>query len=137
MKNILSFSNYDPTEEYMADTRREINLNPARRSKEYKDLIKMGFEEITSDQQKLNSTLKFQRSLGREKDKGHDFPFYTIHPSGNVRRYNPPREEEVPEGSGNDIKRFKKPFFRGRDYVKAIRYLIGYLKRKEEKGDYK
>jgi hypothetical protein len=54
-----------------------------------------------------------------------------------VRRYNPPREIEVPEGSGNDIKRFRRPFLRGRDYIKAIRYLIGYLKRKEEKGDFK
>ena len=38
---------------------------------------------------------------------------------------------------GNDIKNFPKPFIRGRDYIKAIKYLIGYLERKEEKGDYK
>jgi hypothetical protein len=137
MKNILSFSNYDPEDEYRSETRREINLGPVRRSLPYKELIRKGFAELTSDQQELNSTMKFQRMRDKEKDKGHDYPFYTIHPSGTVRRYNPPREEETPEGSGNEIKQFDKPFIRAKDYVKGLRYLIGYLKRKEEKGDYK
>lgn len=137
MKNVLSFSDYDPADEYKSELRRDINLNAARRSPAYKELLRMGFEEITSDQQELNNTLKFIRTRRHAKDKGHDFPFYTIHPSGTVRRYNPPKSAEQPEGSGNDIKKFTKPFVRGRDYIKGIKYLIGYLERKEERGDYK
>ena len=123
MKNVLSFSDYDPELEYKSDTRREMNLNRVRRSREYKELIKKGFKELTSEQQELNSTMKFQRVRFKEKDKGHDFPFYTIHPSGTVRRYNPPKSPEVPEGSGN--------------YIKGIQYLLDYLDRKEDRGDYK
>lgn len=137
MKNLISFSNYEPDEEYKSDSRREMNLNPVRRSAEFKELLRMGFEEVTSDQQELNSTLKFVRVKNKEKDRGHDYPFYTIHPTGTVRRYNPPRGEEVPEGSGNEIKVFPKPFIRWKDYIKALRYLIKYLERKEERGDFK
>lgn len=137
MKNVLSFSDYDPTDEYKADLRRDINLNVVRRSPYYKELIRMGFEEVTSDQQDLNNTMKFIRIRRTAKDRGHDLPFYTIHPTGTVRRYNPPKSEEQPEGSGNDIKTFEKPFVRNRDYIKGIKYLIGYLKRKEERGDFK
>jgi hypothetical protein len=137
VKNILSFSDYDPADEYKAELRRDLNLNVIRRSPEYKELIRMGFEEETSDQQELNNTLKFIRTRRAERDRGHDFPFYTIHPSGTVRRYNPPKSKEFPEGSGNDIKVFKKPFVKGRDYIKGLKYLIGYLKRKESKGDFK
>jgi hypothetical protein len=137
MKNILSFSDYDPEDEYRSETRRELNLGPIRRSPEYRKLRDMGFAEVTSEQQELNSTMKFQRKRDKEKDKGHDYPFYTIHPSGTVRRYNPPRSPEVPEGSGNDIKVFKKPFVKSRDYLRGLRYLISYLERKEERGDYK
>jgi len=58
MKNVLSFSDYDPELEYKSDTRREMNLNRVRRSREYKELIKKGFKELTSEQQELNSTMK-------------------------------------------------------------------------------
>jgi hypothetical protein len=137
MKNVLSFSDYDPELEYKSETRREMNLNRVRRSREYKELIKKGFKEITSEQQELNSTMKFQRVRYKEKDKGHDFPFYTIHPSGTVRRYNPPKSPEVPEGSGNDLIVFDKPFYKPKDYIKGIQYLLDYLDRKEDRDDYK
>ena len=137
MKHVINFDQYDPEDEYKSDLRRDINLEIVRKTSEYNDLIRRGFEEATSPQQELNNTLKFIRVKQRERDRGFDYPFYTIHPSGTVRRYNPPRGDETPEGSGNVIKKFKRPFMKSRDYIRGLRYLIDYLERKEEEGDFK
>jgi hypothetical protein len=97
----------------------------------------MGFIEDTSHQQSLNNTLKFTRQRNKQREKGKDDVFYTIHPSGIVRRYNPVKSEEIPQGEGNDIKRYPKAFTNSNSYLKALRYLIAYLERKEEKGDFR
>jgi hypothetical protein len=137
MNFLLEFEKYDPRKEYLADERREINLDRVRRSKEYRNLIYMGFEEETSHQQDLNNTLKFVRKKNKQREKGHDDVFYTIHPTGTVRRYNPVKSKEIPQGEGNDIKKYPSRFSKSSDYLKALRYLIAYLKRKEERGDYR
>jgi hypothetical protein len=134
---LLEFEKYDPRKEYLSDERREINLDRVRRSKEYRTLLTMGFIEDTSHQQSLNNTLKFTRQKNKQREKGKDDVFYTIHPSGIVRRYNPVKSEEIPQGEGNDIKRYPKPFANSNSYLKALRYLIAYLERKEEKGDFR
>jgi hypothetical protein len=137
MDFLLEFEKYDPRKEYLSDERRELNLDKVRRSKEYRTLLHMGFSEDTSHQQSLNNTIKFVRKKNKQKESGHDDVFYTIHPSGIVRRYNPIKSKETPEGQGNDIKKYPKPFTNSNAYLKALRYLITYLKRKEERGDYR
>ena len=122
---------YDPMEEYQPDTRRRLNLDSVRKSPEYERIIDLGFVEDTSHQQSLNNTIKFTREEEIQPERGMAKVFYTIHPTGIVRRYNPERSKEIPEGSGNDIKVFPKPFERPRDYIKALRYLFQYLRRKE------
>jgi hypothetical protein len=41
------------------------------------------------------------------------------------------------EGNGNDIKDFGKPFKRPSEYGKGLRYLWQYIKRKQERGNYR
>ncbi len=137
MKHVLSFKKYDPNKEYKTETRRKINLDRVRKTRSYRMVMDLGFKEDTSDQQALNNTMKFVRSKEKQKEPGHDKVFYTIHPSGTVRRYNPIKGKEVPEGHGNDIKKFPMPFKKSTDYTKALNYLWQYLKRKEEKGDFR
>jgi len=136
VKNILNFKRYDPENEYKEDYRREINLGVVKKSKPYKALIAMGFKDVTSHQQELNNTIKFIRTDNIEKEPGHDTPFYTIHPSGTIRRYNPIKGEETPEGSGNDLKKFR-PFLNAKDYLKGVKWLKAYLTRKETRGDFR
>lgn len=131
------FKDYDPSFEYKSDSRRELNLDSVRKSKDYKKLLLLGFKEETSHQQELNNTLKFVRVENKKRERGHSDVFYTIHPSGTVRRYNPVKSEDVPEGNGNDIKKFGEPFRTSADYKKGIKYLYNYLERKEERGDYR
>ena len=119
------------------ENRKPINLDAVRRTKEYRSLLALGFKEDTSHQQELNNTLKFVRTANKQKEKGHTDVFYTIHPTGLVRRYNPVKSEDVPEGNGNIIKKFDKRFTKTTEYTKALNYLWQYLKRKEEKGDYR
>jgi hypothetical protein len=137
VKNVLSFSKYDPNKEYKRETRRDIDLKYIRNSKEYRRIIDLGFKDVTSHQQDLNNTIKLTRRIKKQSERGHDDVFYTIHPSGTVRRYNPPKSEEIPSGSGNDIKKFESPFRGSRGYLKAFRYLYNYLTRKEEKGNFR
>ena len=137
MKHVVDFEEYDPSDEYKSDSRRSINLDRVRKSVEYKRIIEMGFDEDTSHQQELNNTMKFIRTKHKKKEKGHGDVFYTIHPTGTVRRYNPIKSDDTPEGSGNDIKKFLDPFKTTADYKKGLNYLWQYLKRKEEKGDYR
>lgn len=137
MENLLSFKDYEPTEEYKSESRRSLNLDSVRRTKEYKRIIKLGFEEETSHQQEINNTIKFVRSKHKQKEKGHDDVFYTIHPTGTVRRYNPIKSEDVPQGNGNDIKKFIEPFEKPKDYIKGLNYLWQYLKRKEANKDFR
>lgn len=137
MEYILEFDKYDPKKEYISSERRSLNLSRLRRTKEYRTLLKMGFVEDSSHQQELNNTLKFKRTRKKENQLGHDDVFYTIHPTGIVRRYNPMKSEETPEGFGNDIKNFFSPFKNSVDYIKALRYLISYLRRKEQRGDFR
>lgn len=137
MKNLLEFKKYDPENEYKEEYRREIDLNSVRKSQDYRNIIKMGFKETTSHQQELNNTLKFQRVREKEKEAGHSPVFYTIHPTGIVRRYNPKKSKDTPEGYGNDIKNFHTPFKTSREYIKALRYLWQYLRRKESNKDFR
>ena len=137
MKNLLNFKNYDPGKEYKVDSRREIDLEPIRKTFDYRKILDLGFKEDTSHQQELNNTLKFIRHKKKQKEKGHGDVFYTIHPSGTVRRYNPRKGDETPEGSGNDIKKFYKPFKSTKDYSKALKYLHHYLVRKQKRHDYR
>jgi hypothetical protein len=53
------------------------------------------------------------------------------------RLYNPIISDENPEGGGNDIRRFPKPFRGVKEYSKALRYLFNYLRRKELRGDFR
>jgi hypothetical protein len=110
-----------------------------RRTKEYRSLLALGFKEDTSHQQELNNTMKFVRTKNKQKETGHGDVFYTIHPTGTVRRYNPEKtkDEEIQEGSGNDLKKFPGKFARSRDYKKAMIYLKEYLERKQERGDFR
>ena len=137
MENLLNFKDYEPAEEYKSESRRSLNLDSVRRSKEYKRIIKLGFDEETSHQQEINNTLKFIRSKHKQTEKDHDDVFYTIHPTGTVRRYNPIKSEEIPQGSGNDIKKFIEPFEKPKDYIKGLNYLWQYLKRKEANKDFR
>lgn len=137
MKNILSFKKYDPEKEYKKESRREINLDSLRKTKAFSRILELGFAEETSHQQELNNTIKFVRKRNKKSEPGHGDVFYTIHPSGTVRRYNPIKSEEIPEGDGNDIKKFPAPFKSGREYVKALNYLWQYLKRKESQKNYR
>ena len=63
--------------------------------------------------------------------------FYTVHPSGIIRRYNPDKSKEIPQGSGNDLINFGKPFRSSREYAKGLKYLKSYIERKEERKDYR
>jgi hypothetical protein len=137
MNFLLEYEKYDPREEYTVDSRRELSLDKIRKTKDYRSVIDLGFREVRSHQQDLNNTLKFVRTKNKEAEKGHDDVFYTIHPTGIVRRYNPPISDEIPQGSGNDIRRFPKPFSSIREYSKALKYLFNYLRRKEMRGDYR
>lgn len=137
MKNIKSFKDYNPNDEYKADSRRSLNLDRVRRTKEYRRLLNLGFSEETSDQQSLNNTMKFVRTKHKQREKGHGDVFYTIHPSGTVRRYNPVKSEDIPQGNGNDIKKFIEPFKKSSDYKKALNYLWQYIKRKEDNEDFR
>ena len=91
---------------YKEENRRPINLDAVRRTKEYRSLLSLGFKEDTSYQQELNNTMKFVRTKNKQKEPGYGDVFYTIHPTGTVRRYNPIKtsDGEVQEGSGNDLK---------------------------------
>jgi hypothetical protein len=137
MKNLLSFKKYDPEKEYKKDFRREINLDSIKKTKAFKRILDLGFEENSSHQQDLNNTLKFTRVKKKQSEPGHADVFYTIHPSGTVRRYNPIKSAEIPEGEGNDIKKFPQPFKSGKDYIKALNYLWQYLKRKESQKNFR
>ena len=137
LKNEFSVGEYTPSDEYQEGLRRNINLNSIRKTKEYRNIIDLGFIDDTSHQQELNNTIKFIRKSDIDKEFGMDPVFYTIHPTGTIRRYNPPKSDETPQGSGNDIKVFNKPFFRGKDYLKGLKYLFHYLRRKEGRGDYR
>jgi hypothetical protein len=140
MKHLFEFDKFkDPQAPYKEEERNPINLDSVRRTKEYRKIISLGFKEETSHQQELNSTMKFVRTKNKQKESGYDDVFYTIHPTGIVRRYNPPKDKSgnAQEGSGNDLKRFSRKFNRSRDYKKALTYLYGYLLRKEERGDYR
>jgi len=137
MMNIKSFKDYNPNDEYKADSRRTLDLDRVRTTKEYRRLINLGFSEETSDQQALNNTMKFTRTKHKQKEKGHSDVFYTIHPSGTVRRYNPIKSDDVPQGNGNDIKKYAIPFGKSSDYKKALNYLWQYIKRKEDNEDFR
>ena len=137
MKFLLEYEKYDPRDEYDSETRRELSLEKIRKTKDYRRIIDLGFNEVHSHQQDLNNTLKFVRTKNKESEKGHGDVFYTIHPTGIVRRYNPPVSDEIPQGSGNDIRRFPKPFSSIKEYAKALKYLFNYLRRKEMRGDYR
>ena len=137
MNNLLEYSKYDPRKEYKAEDRRDLDIEKVRKSKEYRSIIDLGFKEVHSHQQDLNNTLKFTRTKHKENEKGHGDVFYTIHPTGIVRRYNPVISDEIPQGNGNDIRRFPKPFKTAKEYSKALRYLFNYLRRKELRGDYR
>ena len=137
MKNIKEYKTYTPEKEYEKSTRRDVNLDVLRKSKDYKNIIKMGFTETTSHQQELNNTLKFERKKEKQKEKGKSKTFYTVHPSGRIRRYNPDKSKEIPQGSGNDLINFGKPFRSSREYAKGLKYLKSYIERKEERKDYR
>ena len=141
MKYLLEYEKYKPENEYQLDSRRELSLNVVRKMVDYDRLIECGFKEDTSHQQELNNTLKFVRTTNRQREKGHGKVFYTIHPTGKVRRYNPVNDPENPgitiEGNGNVIKDFGKPFTKATDYGKGLRYLWQYIKRKELREDYR
>jgi hypothetical protein len=137
VKNLKTYKNYDPEKEYKKPTRREMNLDVLRKSKDYKNIIKMGFKETTSHQQELNNTLKFERGREKQKEKGKGKTFYTVHPSGIIRRYNPDKSKEILQGSGNDLVNFGKPFRSSREYSKGLKYLKSYIERKEERKDYR
>lgn len=139
MIHLFEFKEFkDPQEPYREENRRTINLDAVRRTKEYRRILSLGMKEDTSHQQELNNTMRFTRYKNKQKEVGYGDVFYTIHPTGTVRRYNPIKSEDgqVQEGSGNDLKRFN-PFRRSRDYKKAMTYLYEYLKRKQERGDYR
>jgi hypothetical protein len=140
LKHLFEFKKFkEPQEMYKEENRRPINIDAVRRTKEYRSLLALGFKEDTSHQQELNNTMKFVRTKNKQKEDGHGDVFYTIHPTGTVRRYNPEKTKdgEIQEGSGNDIKKFPGKFVRSRDYKKAMIYLKEYLERKQERGDFR
>jgi len=128
---------YKPKSEYKEETRKDLNLDMVRKTKEYEQLLELGFKEDTSHQQELNNTMKFERTKNKQKEIGHDNVFYTVHPTGVVRRYNPEKGKEVPEGSGNVIKKFPSNFSTPKEYKKGLLYLWQYLRRKENRGDFR
>lgn len=134
LKESNNFDKYEPAEEYKEENRRYLNLDLVRKTKEYRRIIRFGFKETTSKQQKLNNTLKFERKKTNIKEEEN--VFYTIHPTGIVRRYNPPKGEEKSQGNGNIIKNFYVPFKKPSDYKKGLSYLLQYLRRKEIKNNY-
>jgi len=139
MSQIKSYKDYEPREEYLEDNRRDIDLDKIRKGIEYLDILDLGFDDITSHQQELNNTLKFQRKSQPDVD-GYGDVFYTIHPTGVVRRYNPVEvrgSEETPEGQGNPIRTYPGPFRNSTEYKKGLRYLFNYLRRKELRGNYR
>jgi hypothetical protein len=136
MINLFEFDDLSKMKEYKAETRRDLNLDIVRNLPEYEELMRMGVVDETSHQQNINNTLKLVPGWQR-KEKGHQKVYYTIHPTGIVRRYNPPKENEDLEGSGNDIKVFSDKFRSPRDYRKALKYLITYFKNKIENEDYR
>ena len=139
MKSLLEYRKYDPKDEYQEDTRRDIDLDRIRKSSEYRDIIDLGFEDTTSHQQEINNTIKFQRK-SQPDVKGFGEVFYTIHPTGVVRRYNPREDrntDEIPQGQGNTIRTYPSHFRNSREYKKALRYLFNYIRRKELRGDYR
>ena len=85
---------------YKEENRRPINIDAVRRTKEYRKLLSLGFKDDTSHQQGLNNTLKFVRTKHKQKEIGYDDVFYTIHPTGTVRRYNPPKREREKKQEG-------------------------------------
>lgn len=136
MRYLRIFEKYSPFKEYKADTRRNLDLEKVRAMQEYRDILDLGFKEETSFQQELNNTIKFVRSRHKQNQSGFGEVFYTIHPSGSIRRYNPPKSEETPAGSGNVL--FKYPKFKNEeDYRKAFLFLWQYLRRKENLGDFR
>jgi len=140
MKHLFEFKKFkEPQDLYKEENRKTINLDAVRRTKEYRKILSLGFKDDTSHQQEMNSTLKFVRTKNKQKETGYDDVFYTIHPTGIVRRYNPVKDKsgEVQEGSGNDLKRFDKPFERSRDYKQGLKYLYEYLLRKQNRGDFR
>ncbi len=113
---------------------KEKNLKVAR--DKALEIIDLGFKEDTSFQQELNNTIKFVRSRHKQSEDGFGEVFYTIHPSGSIRRYNPPKSEETPAGSGNVL--FKYPKFKDEsDYRRAFLFLWQYLRRKANLGDFR
>ena len=136
MKYLKLFEKYFPSKEYKSDTRRTLDLEKIRSMPEYKDIINLGFKEDTSFQQELNNTIKFIRSRHKQSQSGFGEVFYTIHPSGSIRRYNPPKGNKTPMGSGNVL--FKYPKFKNEDdYKKGLLFLWQYLRRKENLGNYR
>ena len=140
MKHLFEYEKFkDPQKVYKEENRKELDLDEVRRSKEFRKILDLGFKDDTSDQQELNSTIKLIRTKNKQKEAGHGDVFYTIHPTGSVRRYNPEKSKDgdVQEGSGNDLIKFPRPFTKPKDYKKALVYLYNYLKRKEDRGDFR
>ncbi|NBV27571.1 hypothetical protein EBS02_00915 [bacterium] len=137
MRFLLEYEDYDPREEYLSDTRRHLHLDSIRKSDIYQKILDLGFIEEHSYQQSLNNTLKFFRPEQDSLEPGEEKIFYTIHPTGIVRRYNPKIDDVVPEGFGNEIKKFPGPFTKTSDYIKALNYLYYYLRRKEMRGNFR
>jgi len=137
MRFLLEYEDYDPREEYLTDTRRRLSLGGIRKSDIYQKILDLGFVEQHSLQQGLNNTLKFFRPDQESLEPGEEKIFYTIHPTGTVRRYNPKVDDTIPEGFGNEIKKFPRPFTKPVDYLRALNYLYYYLKRKEMRGNFR
>jgi hypothetical protein len=145
MKNILYFwqlfeskKEESPQEPYQEENRVEMDLAEVKKTKEYRKILSLGFKEVSSDQQELNSSLKFIRTKNKQREKGYGDVFYTVHPTGSVRRYNPKKNKDgtLTPGSGNDLKKF--PAFKTpKSYKKALDYLYEYLLRKQERGDFR
>ena len=68
MNNLLEYSKYDPRNEYKAEDRRDLDIDKVRKSKEYRNVIDLGFKEVHSYQQDLNNTLKFIRTKQKQKE---------------------------------------------------------------------
>jgi hypothetical protein len=140
MKHLFEYEKFkDPQKVYKEENRKELDLDEVRRSKEFRKILDLGFKDETSDQQELNSTIKLIRTKHKQKEAGHGDVFYTIHPTGSVRRYNPEKSKDgdAQEGSGNDLRKFPRPFTKPKDYKKALDYLYNYLKRKQDRGDFR
>jgi hypothetical protein len=136
MKHLELFEKYTASQEYKADSRRDIDLEKVRGLNEYKDITDLGFVEDTSFQQELNNTIKFVRKRHKQSQEGFADVFYTIHPSGAIRRYNLPKSDVIPPGSGNLLYKYPK-FKNADDYRKGLLFLWQYLKRKENVGNFR